>query len=326
MNKATTDLLLQGIQRVEDSIQTLKLIINDAAKTSPVVKAAVPHKTGVTGNKKSKIQVAESLPANLLPPLPDLQDPEWPQAVPPHRNVTKGGDVEKQFRAAQIVSSVLQGNAYVSEGARVLDVGCGEGHVAKELAALGAELVVGYDVVPSPKWKDFTNEHLVFETRRENVNGSYDLIVLYDALDHIVGDDPIGIMAWAKSLLKEDGRIILRTHPWTARHGGHVYEDGPNLAYLHLIMTPDELAQAGIDVPSNLRLTRPMAAYDHVFKEVGLRVCERKAHTEAVEPFFAGAIMDRILKVTWRGTLDADSALKIMTNQFVDYVLSKSMS
>lgn len=230
--------------------------------------------------------------------------------------VTHKGQSEKQFRALQIARLLGQ-----FDGQTVLDVGCDEGYIAREIGHQ-ARKVVGYDIRHSPTWTKLSNDVVSFTKDRTAVEAErYDTIVLYDVLDHLEGEDPVKFMTWINSLMAPGGRVFVRTHPWTSKHGGHLYEKGHNKAFLHLAMTPDELIQAGIDLPPNLRLTRPMAAYEHIFKNAGLKVTARKGHSEPVDPFFNGNLLQRIIKVTWKGAIDPSDALKIMANSFIDYDL-----
>lgn len=260
---------------------------------------------------------AESLPADQLGPPPHPESPDWPQAVMAHMIVTNRGAEEKKFRALQIARLLGQ-----FEGKTVLDVGCDEGYIAREIGNQ-AKKVVGYDIRQSPTWAKLANGVVSFTSERAEVEANhYDTIIVYDVLDHLEGDDPVKFMAWLNSLLAPGGRIFVRTHPWTSKHGGHLYEKGHNKAFLHLAMTPDEMAQAGIDVPASLKLSRPMAAYEHIFSGAGLKIAGRKGHAEPVDPFFSGELLERIIKVTWKGAIDPADALKIMANCFIDYDLT----
>lgn len=234
-------------------------------------------------------------------------------------------DTEKQFRAVQIVGLI----SLPFEEMTVLDVGCGEGHISKEIANR-AKNVVGYDIMESASWPTLMaaapSGLLTFTADKKAVEAKkpYDCIVLYDVLDHIEREDPTSLMVWLSSLLAPEGRIFIRAHPWTARHGSHLYETGLNKAFVHLALTVDELAIAGFDVKPNLRIVRPMAAYEHIFRDAGLKVFDRKGHTDPVEPYFSGPLLERIIKVTWRGAIDPDAALKIMGNHFIDYHLARA--
>lgn len=306
--------IIRSLDALQFNLDYLRKLVDETVQ--PLSKKEASLET----SKKNKITTAESLPASQLGFIHDYRSDNWPESVMPHMIVTHRGQAEKQFRALQI-SRYL--GTFTNQ--TVLDVGCGDGYIAREIANHAKE-VVGYDIIMNSEW--FTDKMkvgavLTFVAEREMVEKKdYDAIIMYDVLDHLEGDDPVKFMSWLNSLLNPGGRIIVRTHPWTSKHGGHLYENGPNKAFLHLAMTPDELVQADIDVPPNLRFNRPRAAYEYIFKTAGLKIAECNGHLEPVDSFFTGEILDRIIKITWKGAIDPANALKIMGNSFIDYILT----
>jgi len=334
MDKQTQELALQALDRMDGTIQTLRSLITGktpAPATTPSPTQPSPAKTGPASygspgkraaeKRQPKFQVAQSVPANELGQLSVLPtDSSWPQAVPQHLIVSNDVDdpAKKHFRAVQMVG--LMGIA--TAGIKVLDCGCGEGYTAAEIANNAAD-VVGYDPAESKSWGTFKKPNLKFTTQQDEVaQKQYDFIILYDVIDHLEGQNPDEFLVWIASLLAPNGKVFVRCHPWTARHGGHLYEK-LNKAYIHLALTTDELSKMGLRVPSNLKIARPLATYDNLITKAGFNIDTRKGQSEPVEKFFSGDILDRIIKVTWRGNIDHATALKIMTNEFIDYVLTK---
>lgn len=325
-DKEKRKLATEAISRMEGALATLKSLLGDSppspqqSQTTPTAVSSNP--SGVTKKprpSKAKFAVAESLPADQLGPVPDFESEEWPMAVQPHLIVrSDADDAEKQFRALQVVGIMaMDFNDTVT-----LDFGCGEGHVAKEIST-HATKVVGYDIKGNTDWNDKKSDNLSFTTSVDQVKAAapYDRVILYDVLDHLKGDDPIAVLTNIRDMLKPGGIVFCRCHPWTARHGSHLYEQ-INKAYLHLALTPDELAKAGYVSDYNLRLVKPMAAYNSWFAGAGFTV-ERKITSDPIPEFFSGPILDRIIKVTWGGNMDRDKALKIMGNQHCDYFLTR---
>lgn len=328
-------LLIEAIGRIEGACQTIRSLLEAPSPTAPQVpKSPSTPSVGATTSsgpspkpkpqptksKRAKYASAESLPAAQLGPTPDINDDNWPFAIQPHLIVSsEADDAEKQFRALQVVG--ILGLDFTDT--TTLDFGCGGGHVAKEIAGQ-AKKVVGYDIKEDEIWKDKAGDNLILSTDNAHVidNAPYDRIILYDVLDHLQNEDPVEVLDKLRSILAPDGQIFCRCHPWTSKHGSHLYEK-VNKAYVHLVLTPDELAQAGYVPEYNLRLVKPMAAYNNWFESAGLQIQNRKVTQDAVPEFFIhhGEILDRIRKVTWGGKLDRDQALKIMSNQFVDYLL-----
>jgi 2-polyprenyl-3-methyl-5-hydroxy-6-metoxy-1,4-benzoquinol methylase len=313
MDQQTGELALAALGRAREAIGTAEAMVRQAMDLPDAQKAPKAKE----GPKKPKFHVAESLSAHLLGPTPDLTNEDWPQAVSPYMIVRT--DIEKQFRAVQVVGLIPM----ALEGMNVLDCGCGEGHIAGEIAAR-ARHVVAYDPVRVQTWRDKTNLIHTDDLGTVTEKGPYDAIILYDVLDHLEGESPTTLLAKLRDLLTPNGRIFLRTHPWTAKHGSHLYEANLNKAYAHLALTPDELVIAGFDVKPNLKVVRPMAAYEQFAKTAGFKVLDRKGHNDPVEPFFSGDLLDRIIKVTWKGDIQPDDALKIMSNSFIDYTLGRS--
>lgn len=331
MDKQSQELAMAALERMEGNIRTLKSLISgktssnisSATVSETITKAkAEPSPSGPKQPKnQAKLQTAQSLSADQLGPTPDFKSDMWPQAVSPHLIVSNETDdpIKKRFRAVQMIG--LMGVA--TAGLRVLDCGCGEGYTTSEIAGNNASNVIGYDITRFGVWDNFQKPNLMYTTDRKTVESQkpFDFIVLYDVIDHLEGENPDEFLSWVASLLSPGGKVFLRCHPWTARHGGHLYEK-MNKAYIHLALTTDELVRAGLKTISNLKITRPLATYDNLIAKAGFAVVNRKGHTEPVEDFFSGEILDRIIKVTWNGAIDHQTALKIMSNQFVDYVLT----
>lgn len=315
--------ILNAIEALEQSIKQNKTAITilqsllGTNEPAPAPQSAPPKKDSKGGPIAIK---ASSLPASELGPTPNLDNPNWPIAVSPNMIVTNKAEPEKVFRALQVLGAInLPFN-----NKRVLDFGCGEGFVSQEIARKASK-IVGYDYRKITKLKE--KDNLIFTDQKSDViaNGPYDTIILYDVLDHLVGEQPEQLMPWLYEILADNGTIFIRTHPWTARHGGHAY-DFVNKAFVHLALTPDEMAKAGIKLEHNLKLTRPISAYERWFADAGFKTVERKILTDNVDPFISGPLLDRIMKVTWAGKIDAEQAKRILSNSFIDYVLVKTKS
>jgi hypothetical protein len=94
----------------------------------------------------------------------------------------------------------------------------------------------------------------------------YDYILLYDVIDHYQGDLE-QLLPVLKTLMSRNSRIIMRTHPWTSRHGGHQWSI-KNLSHVHLF---EEL-----DLEYNVKVCRPLGFYERLISAAKLKVQSKK--------------------------------------------------
>jgi len=320
-------------QEISSLIAKLENNLREASSTLYDIKQKLselePSTTEKLLAKSVKIQIAAP---TLKPIITDPGDPidyktnDWPLAADPYTIVSNKNDIERRMRAMQIVSL-----CDIKTGTKVLDFGCGDAFSSREFAEK-SQSTVGYDIRKHVFWDDasckeyINNKSLILTTDQDIVqsHAPYDHIIMYDVLDHIETEDPVSILKWLKSMLTDTGKLFVRTHPWTSRHGGHLYESNQvlgNKAYLHLALTPDELTMAGLTVLPNIRVTRPFANYDSMFDKSGLKTISRRPHTRDVEQYIIDNMLDRIIKITWNGEVNRETAVKIMTTMFIDYTL-----
>jgi len=110
------------------------------------------------------------------------------------------------------VERIARGMASLADGARggkMLDIGCGNGLLARRIAELaGADTVRGVDVMvrddTSVPVASYDGKHLPFD------DGSYDVITICDVLHH--ADDPQAVVRDAIRVLAKTGQIIIKDH------------------------------------------------------------------------------------------------------------------
>jgi len=237
---------------------------------------------------------------------------EWPQAVPQDRICDT--DEKKRERARGVI------NLFVSEYLKdksFLDFGCKDDYCILAAEENEAASVLGYDIklnTSSP------HVNLTDDWKQVEDRAPYDVVLLHDVLDHIEMYDPIEALRKIKSVMSPDGRIYVRNHPWSSRHGGHLYIQ-KNLAFLHLILDEVELARvSGLQSEYNIKVLTPLETYRHWFKEAGLKIDSEMPIRTSVEAFFKDSvsIYGRLIK-QWPQGQDPYNHMEI---DFVEYVLS----
>lgn len=239
----------------------------------------------------------------------------WPEAVPGDF-ICENKEEEKLQRAQGIIFDFE-----LPENLNFLDFGCGEGHVAF-LKSLNSKKSIGFDL-KDQNWSHFEKkENLIFSTNWDEIekNGPYDIILCNDVLDH--AKDPLEeLKKIQKVKTPEIGKIFVRIHPWTSRHGSHLYKE-LNKAYLQLVFSEDELFVMGIEQEKINKTLDPAKYYKDLFKQVGFTVLKEEAIDEIAEDIFSydGPIRKRI-QSNWPEETRYEDIIKIIEIQFLDFTL-----
>lgn len=206
---------------------------------------------------------------------------EWPEAVPPE--MIPQSEEAKETRAENILNVVV---TEFLDKKRFLDAGCGEGHVAAAAAKRGAAISVGFDI--KPQWKLAGSDNLIFTPDPEVVRKSspYDVILLYDVLDHLQGVDPSHFMQQIRNTLAPGGKVYVRTHPWCSRHGGHLYTR-LNKAYVHMLFDESEFLRLfGIKPEFVLKMPNPVQMYEKWFRDGGFVIKDQTVISKKIDELF----------------------------------------
>jgi SAM-dependent methyltransferase len=183
-----------------------------------------------------------------------------------------GADAEYE---EQILPSVAR---HVDGARRVLDIGCGEGQVARRVAELGCD-VVGLDPTPSQisAARDRGGGPRYVRARAEALpcaTAAFDAVVLCLALEHV--DDFEAAIREVARVLAPGGRfVLLLGHPLLQAPGAgwvddevareHYWRIG---AYLDDESVIDEVAP-GVEL---VFIHRPLSRYVHAMGEAGLLI------------------------------------------------------
>jgi|LakMenE01Jun11ns_1017448.scaffolds.fasta_scaffold9956826_12 2-polyprenyl-3-methyl-5-hydroxy-6-metoxy-1,4-benzoquinol methylase len=248
-----------------------------------------------------------------------ISNPQWVAAVPPDLMCDENNNEDKMERARGI-RDIFYPN-YSFENKRILDFGAGYGHLVKAVSENNPAIVVGYDIK-----NDFqidSNDKMKFTTSWDDVlkNGPYDLIYIYDVIDHIVDDRPEQFLSKVRLLLSDNGVARMRCHPFIGRHGGHAYTK-VNKSYAHLALTKEELIALGCDLKNypTLKVLTPIMTYNKFIVSSGLKIIDQKTISEPAEKFFLEGDVGNKIKVN----LNIKNLLiPQMSIQFCDYTLTK---
>jgi len=254
-----------------------------------------------------------------------LESDEWPEAVPPGHIADDGSEADKEERAEGISDLLLP----PIPNKRFLDLGCGEGHVVK-YASKDSAVSVGYDIRKpegSPfRWEEEEGRMLLTtDFEKVRARGPYDVVLMYDVLDHAEEETMDELLERAASVLKPDGSIHLRCHPWCGRHGGHAFRS-INKAFLHLVFDNYEMGDLGVSCPHHARVLYPIDTYNEMIARAGLvSVSDVEIETQDVEGFFEEnpIVRDRILRTFGLGAWGESPPRFQMSQCFLDFVLKK---
>jgi hypothetical protein len=140
----------------------------------------------------------------------------------------------------------------------------------------------------------------------------YDVYLMYDVLDHVTDRHPSEVLNSVAAQLADGGRIYVRLHPWTSRHGTHLYNQ-LNKAFLSVYLTPKELADMGLhERPTRRGFIGPVDEYRAWVYGSGLATKRERVYRSPVEPVFE--------QLRQRGELDTQ-LYQHMDVDFVDFVL-----
>lgn len=257
-----------------------------------------------------------------------LASDQWPEAIDQNLICAQDSETDKISRAEGILELLVEKDL---KNKKFLDFGCGEGHVAYKSLSQEPIVSVGYDKIQSETWSRFgQNDKLIFTTDLETVKqqSPYDIILVYDVIDHITLEESIVVLKQVHDLLETNGTIYLRAHPFCSRHATHLYQT-INKAYIHLVFTSQELKNLGYEAPENPHVVYPINQYGEIFKEANLTVSHNNILREKVDVFFKKTplIKERI-RMHYKESTD-----KHIRNggfpeyqceqQFLDYVLKR---
>ena len=226
-----------------------------------------------------------------------LVSPDWPDAICIDSLCVD--EYDKRNRASSILE-VLKIFDIDPKDKKCLDYGYGEKYLVEAMAQT-AKLSVGYDL--SDSWDAIQQE-------------TYDIVVLYDVLDHAEQETPVEILQKIQSVVHENSLIYIHFHPWCCKHGAHLYRS-INKAYIQLFFSKDELKEMGCILSPATEIIYPIRTYKQWIKDAGFKIAESEIHRGIVSDFFRQEPLLGKLEKIWgpRNTLDQ------MGVEFADVVI-----
>jgi len=232
-----------------------------------------------------------------------VDSPHWPKAIEGRLIIDEESETQIEQRARSILRSLVKVDL---TSKKFLDFGTGSSRCWK--FADSASVSVGYDI----------QEHDGVLTDLDEVRrkGPYDIVLLYDVIDHLQKNgklctikEAIEALRVIPTLMTQNARVVVRCHPWVARHGTHAYLD-ENKAFIHY--------EKEIGVPT-IKIVTPRFTYMKMFSEIGLEIVDEKVTSQPVEALFHDQAFARWGELYPEG--NREKYLYIMAICYIDYTL-----
>jgi len=304
----TEEYILQLLSQVDQLHASIKKLLVEETTETPVEKVMpVEQVTPIVVEPVVK-------PNSINPLLSILASQNWPAATNPAMICDPNSESDKVDRAKGILDLLIETNLTKK---KFLDYGCGEGHCVIESLTKNPATALGFDIKSHPKWNkdNFTTDFNVVKNA-----APFDVILLFDVLDHVEQESPLNVLKKATSVLSANGEIYVRFHPFTSRHATHAYH-AINKAFIHMIFTNEELGLKPDSFIPNVGVVRPVLTYEGYIRDAGLKIKNRKDTTENIEDFFKNipTIKNKIINaVGIKEFPEFQCSL-----QFIDYILQK---
>ena len=242
-----------------------------------------------------------------------LTSDKWPEATPQFL-ICNDTEDDKNERAEGIMDFIESNLA----GIKLLDFGCGEGHVVK-YASQTALKAVGYDLKQTGNlvWEDNSSYLLTTDLTKVVNEGPYNLIILYDVLDHV--EDPVSVLRTVKSLCTDETKLFIRFHTFMSRHGTHLYRQY-NKAWLQVFFSDEELLKMGLKNDIKQIVYYPLHTQRKWITEAGLKIKSEDVIKTTVEDIFKTEQFKARLPKEFKGKEFPEWQ---MSQIFNDYIVGK---
>lgn len=216
-------------------------------------------------------------------------------AAPPRRDA-EGRMKRARFKLSQIAADVAV------KDKRVLDLGCAEGQLTRQLRKRGrAKEAIGVDVFEAPTWEKFSRPKVSFhrlDLARENPfgAGSIDLVVSNSVLEHV--ERPLQMLETIATLLKTGGEAWLTFNLYRGPKASHRYRE-VFFPWPHLLFEPAVCAEYyrkhhGVDQTFAWVNRLTALEYLEAFASLGLHVVKLRRDTTPIDLDFYERFVDKL--------------------------------
>ena len=252
--------------------------------------------------------------------IEDLRNPLWPEAVDPTMICDVASEEDKFERANSVLDLYIEENI---KNKKFLDFGCGEGHIVIAAEDNKASYALGYDIADkfSAELKEKYPESFTTDWSVVENNGPYDIILMYDVFDHLEGESEDAVFSKIKDVLTPSGKLYIRMHPWTSRHGGHLYNEC-NKAFLHIALLENELEEF-LGKKTEVKVNKhffPLRKYRDTIAKAEFKIITENVVSQELESIIRDS---QILEKIRRDYRFIDKPTFQLGLNFVDYILAK---
>jgi hypothetical protein len=157
------------------------------------------------------------------------------------------------------------------------------------------------------------NDNLTLDWKRIKDSGPYDVVLMHDVVDHILGDYN-DVFENIKDV--SNGLVCIRCHPFCGRHGFHMHHQ-INKAFIQMVFTEQELTLLGLyQEEKTAPIILPTQFYSFFSKY--FEVLEFRITRDPVEDFFKNELVESRIKLWYGDDLKFHDQ---MSCSFVDFIL-----
>jgi SAM-dependent methyltransferase len=179
----------------------------------------------------------------------------------------------------------------VNKQAKILDIGCGNGYILKEMRLWGFKNLTGIDPFVEKEIDDPTGIKVYKQFITEH-DGKYDVIIMIHSFEHM--DNPFEVLSKCYKLLVPDGLLLICIPVSDSfayrKYGVHWYQlDAPRHFFLHTTRSISLLAKSSgfiiEDISYNSKIEQFLLSEEYQRYETGLKTDRSYRRKKKLEKF-----------------------------------------